>query len=122
MDRTARARSRIRAIMQTFPSELCEISRPEVNDLGSETGEMCLIGTLPVWREGVNRPSKWVVGERAQLSVDSAETWAAILRDETAPRVKHGDSVKFPDGTVRRIRAMVSDGVSEREFWLLTEG
>lgn len=122
MDRTARARSRIRAIMQTFPSELCEISRPEVDEFGSESGEMCLLGRLPVWREGVNRPSKWVVGEHAQLSVDSAETWAAILRDETTPRVKHGDSVTFPDGTVRRIRAMVSDGVSEREFWLLTEG
>lgn len=122
MDRTARARRRVGAIMRTFPSEECAVSRPAVDEFGSETGEMNALGTLPIWREGVNRPSKWVVGERAQLSVDTAETWVAILRTDSTPQVRHGDSVTFPDGTVRRIRAMVSDGVSEREFWLLTEG
>lgn len=122
MDRTARARRRIGAIMSTFPSETCAVSRPAVDEFGSETQGETLLGTLPVWREGVNRPSVWAVGERAQLSVDSAESWAAILRTESTPAVRHGDKVTFPDGTVRRIRAMVSDGVSAREFWLLTEG
>ena len=122
MDRTARARRRVGAIMRTFPSETCTVSRPAVDEFGSETGEMYVLGTLPVWREGVNRPSKWVVGERAQLSIDTAEIWVAILRTDATPQVRHGDSVTFPDETVRRIRAMVSDGVSEREFWLLTEG
>lgn len=122
MDRTQRARERIPQIMRTFPSVSCGIYRRTVDDYGSETGEETLLGTVAVWLEGVNRPSKWQLSDRAAIPVEDMAKWGAVLREATTPAVQIGDAVQLPDGSRRRIRSIVPDGVSAREFWLLTEG
>lgn len=119
---TDRAKKRIPEIMKKFPSQVALVERPVTDKYGSHSGTYTSVGTFDIWTEGVNRPDRFRINDRAQLPVDTDMVWAAILRSSGNPQVRHGDRVTLSDGTIKYIRAMVPDGVSAREFWLLSEG
>ena len=115
-----RIRRNVLRMMRRFPSRQAVLLRPGTDKYGQPTAALTDLGTVECWMEGTNRPTRWDVAASGTRFDDEGARWACLLWTEDLPQAKHGDVLRFADGSEYAVKNIVND-VNIRVFWQLAD-
>jgi len=113
-------RRNVERMLRQFPSEAAVLYRPEVDAYGQPGDERTWIGDAEIWREGLNRPSKWSITASGERFESDSAIWVCLLIGGTTPEARHGDIVVMSDGTEYTVKNIQNNDVA-RIYWQLAD-